>query len=120
MSLRDDVKDWLNEGKEIKAKSPLCSKRLVVDNLWEVYGSAPNSRMVNNLIDTYDDINWANGCKIFSDRIIKDMDSDVACFNYQYFYDDKETEKTIVLHDTEETRLFSWVWDDEQKRRENW
>ena len=48
------------------------------------------------------------------------MDSDVACFNYQYFYDDKETEKTIVLHDTEETRLFSWVWDDEQKRRENW
>ena len=85
-----------------------------------VYDSAPNSRMINNLIDTYDDINWANGCKIFSDRIIKDMDSDVACFNYQYFYDDKETEKTIVLHDTEETRLFSWVWDDEQKRRENW
>ena len=38
MSLRDDVKDWLNEGKEIKAKNPLCWKRLVVDNLWEVYG----------------------------------------------------------------------------------
>ena len=38
MSLRDEVKDWLNEGKEIKAKNPLCSKRLVVDNLWEVYG----------------------------------------------------------------------------------
>ena len=38
MSLRDDVKDWLMEGKEIKAKNPLCSKRLVVDNLWEVYG----------------------------------------------------------------------------------
>ena len=38
MSLRDDVKDWLKERKEIKAKSPLCSKRLVVDNLWEVYG----------------------------------------------------------------------------------
>ena len=38
MSLRDDVKDWLKEGKEIKAKNPLCSKRLVVDNLWEVYG----------------------------------------------------------------------------------
>ena len=37
MSLRDNVKDWLKEGKEIKKKS-LCSKRLVVDNLWEVYG----------------------------------------------------------------------------------
>ena len=38
MSLRDEVKDWLKEGKEIKAKNPLCSKRLVVDNLGEVYG----------------------------------------------------------------------------------
>jgi hypothetical protein len=38
MSLRDEVKDWLKEGKEIKAKTPLCSKRLVVENLWEVYG----------------------------------------------------------------------------------
>ena len=38
MSLRAEVKDWLKEGKEIKAKNPLCSKRLVVDNLLEVYG----------------------------------------------------------------------------------
>ena len=38
MSLRDEVKDWLKEGKEIKAKNPLCSKRLVIDNLLEVYG----------------------------------------------------------------------------------
>tara|TARA_Y100000592_G_scaffold36067_1_gene57234 strand:+ start:71 stop:283 length:213 start_codon:yes stop_codon:yes gene_type:complete len=38
MSLRDDVKDWLKEGKEIKAKNPLCSKRLVVEELYEVYG----------------------------------------------------------------------------------
>jgi hypothetical protein len=38
MALRDEVKEWLREGKEIKAKSPLCSKRLVVENLWEVYG----------------------------------------------------------------------------------
>jgi len=38
MSLRDEVKDWLKEGKEIKTKNPLCSKRLVVENLWEVYG----------------------------------------------------------------------------------
>ena len=38
MGLRDTVKEWLKEGKDIKAKSPLCSKRLVVENLWEVYG----------------------------------------------------------------------------------
>ena len=38
MGLRDTVNEWLKEGKDIKAKSPLCSKRLVVENLWEVYG----------------------------------------------------------------------------------
>ena len=38
MGLRDEVKEWLKEGKDIKAKSPLCSKRLVVENLLEVYG----------------------------------------------------------------------------------
>ena len=38
MGLRDTVKEWLKEGKDIKAKSPLCSKRLVVDELLEVYG----------------------------------------------------------------------------------
>ena len=36
MSLRDEVKDWLKEGKEIKAKNPLCSKRLVVEHLSEI------------------------------------------------------------------------------------
>jgi|TARA_R100000734_G_C3282359_1_gene75704 hypothetical protein len=36
MGLRDTVKDWLTEGKVIKAKSPLCSKRLVKENLIEV------------------------------------------------------------------------------------
>ena len=36
MALRDEVKDWLSEGKDIKVKSPLCSKRLVVDNLNEL------------------------------------------------------------------------------------
>ena len=36
MSLRDEVKEWLREGKEIKAKNPLCSKRLVVEHLSEI------------------------------------------------------------------------------------
>lgn len=36
MSLRDTVKEWLNEGKEIKIKNPLCSKRLVTKNLNQI------------------------------------------------------------------------------------
>jgi hypothetical protein len=36
MSLRDTVKDWLKEGKEIKVKNPLCSKRLVIKNLNQI------------------------------------------------------------------------------------
>jgi len=36
MSLRDTVKDWLNEGNEIKVKNPLCSKRLVTKNLSQI------------------------------------------------------------------------------------
>tara|TARA_B100000513_G_C11765432_1_gene139240 strand:- start:242 stop:475 length:234 start_codon:yes stop_codon:yes gene_type:complete len=36
MSLRDEVKEWLTEGKDIKVKSPLCSKRLVVEHLSEI------------------------------------------------------------------------------------
>ena len=37
MSLRDTVKEWLNEGKEIKVKNPLCSKRLVIKNLNQIF-----------------------------------------------------------------------------------
>ena len=37
MSLRDTVKDWLREGNEIKAKNPLCSKRLVIKNLNQIH-----------------------------------------------------------------------------------
>ena len=36
MGLRDTVKELLKEGKDIKAKSPLCSKRLVVEHLSEI------------------------------------------------------------------------------------
>ena len=38
MALRDEVKDWLSEGKDIKVKTTLCSKRLVVENLNELLG----------------------------------------------------------------------------------
>ena len=36
MSLRDTVKDWLREGKEVKVNNPLCSKRLVIKNLNQI------------------------------------------------------------------------------------
>jgi len=36
MSLRDTVKDWLSEGKEVEVKNPLCSKRLVEKNLSQI------------------------------------------------------------------------------------
>jgi hypothetical protein len=36
MSLRDTVKEWMKEGKEFKAKNPLCSKRLVKKNLSQI------------------------------------------------------------------------------------
>ena len=36
MGLRDTVKEWLTEGKEVKVKNPLCSKRLVIENLSQI------------------------------------------------------------------------------------
>ena len=38
MSLRDTVKEWLKEGKEFDTpKNPLCSKRLVKKNLFQIF-----------------------------------------------------------------------------------
>lgn len=86
---------------------PTTKHRTLID--CTVYGSTPNSRIVNLCLDTYKDKYWANGCGLFSDEIIKNCDTDVALFGYEYFYDSKITDKTIVLHDVEETRLMSWV-----------
>ena len=84
-----------------------------------IYGSMPNSRVINECLDRYgDNIYWAHGCKTFSDQIIKRMGTDVALFGYEWFYDNKVADKTIILHDVEETRLFSWV--DNDKYKKNW
>jgi len=74
-----------------------------------IYGSTPNSRVIDDCFDTYDDIKWANAGKLFNDAIIKFMKPDVALFGYEYFYDWEVTDKTILLHDIIDTRLFSWV-----------
>ena len=36
MSLRDDMKEALQKGVDLKVRSPLCSKRLVIENLSEL------------------------------------------------------------------------------------
>ena len=74
-----------------------------------VYGAAPNSRIVNECLAEYVNIHWAHGCKVFSEKIIQVFGMDVALFNYEYFYNWEVNDTTIVLHDVEETRLFSWT-----------
>lgn len=83
-----------------------------------VYGSTPNSRIINECLDCYVRFNWAHGCKTFNDRIIEKMDSDCAIFGHEYFYNWQINDKTVVLHDVEETRLFSWV--DNEKLFKGW
>ena len=85
-----------------------------------VYMAAPNSRIVNECLKTYTDIYWANGCRMFNDRIIEKMDTDVALIGYEYFYDQKIGPKTIILHDIEDTRLLSWTDNPESKKPHNW
>jgi hypothetical protein len=79
-----------------------------------VYGSAPNSRVINEILTVYDRITWAHGCKTFSDKVIQKCEPDVALFGYQYFYNWEIDEKTVVLHDVLESRLFSWVEPDKR------
>jgi hypothetical protein len=42
------------------------------------------------------------------------MGPDVAGFGYEHFYNWEINDKTIVLHDVLETRLFSWVEEDQK------
>lgn len=115
----DVIFEKLNEDHTFfSGMKPSQSNNTLVD--CTVYGSAPDSRIINLCLGTYKDIYWANGCKMFSDEIILNCDTDVALFGHEYFYDNKITEKTIVLHDVEETRLFSWTDDEELKKKKNW
>ena len=83
-----------------------------------VYGSVPNGRIINGCLSCYESLTWAHGCKTFNDKIIATMSTDVALFGYEYFYDNKITQNTIILHDVEATRLFSWV--DDVQYKKNW
>jgi hypothetical protein len=83
-----------------------------------VYGSVPNGRIINGCLSCYESLTWAHGCKTFNDKIIAIMSTDVALFGYEFFYDNKITQNTIILHDVEATRLFSWV--DDVQYKKNW
>jgi len=76
--------------------------------------------LVRDKLKPHHNIEWANGCRMFSDKIIEECDNDVALFNYKYFYDNKITDNTVVLHDVEDTRLISWAFDEEDRKKENW
>lgn len=83
-----------------------------------VYGSVPDGRVINECLACYHRLNWAHGCRTFNDRIIEKMGPDIALFGYEYFYNWQISDKTIVLHDVEDTRLFSWV--DNEKTFKDW
>ena len=48
------------------------------------------------------------------------MEPDIACFGYEYFYNWEVNSKTVVLHDVEHTRLFTWVDNPDQKKKDQW
>lgn len=107
----DTLLGMLNSGHTFFAgMKPTQDNNTLID--CAVYGSVPNSRAINLFLDCYVSLTWAHGCKVFNDEIISKMEPDVALFGYEYFYDTKIGPKTIVLHDIEDTRLFSWVDDD--------
>lgn len=77
-----------------------------------IYGSTVNSRVIDDCLSTYEDLNFANGGHLFNNKIIETMEPDIALFGYEYFYNWEVTDKTVLLHDIADTRLFSWVPED--------
>tara|TARA_R100001460_G_scaffold44439_1_gene81207 strand:- start:1081 stop:1737 length:657 start_codon:yes stop_codon:yes gene_type:complete len=89
-----------------------------------IYGATVNSRVIDDCLSTYEDLNFANGGHLFNNKIIETMEPDIALFGYEYFYNWEVTDKTVLLHDIADTRLFSWVPEDKlpperRKKRNN-
>ena len=78
------VRRYINEGATIEGSTQ---------------GSTKNSRVIQEFLSIYKDINWAYGGKATSDKMVEIVDTDVALFNYKYFLDNKITKDTIILHD---------------------
>ena len=77
-----------------------------------IYGATVNSRVIDDCLSTYEYLNFANGVHLFNNKIIETMEPDIALFGYEYFYNWEVTDKTVLLHDIADTRLFSWVPED--------
>ena len=73
-----------------------------------VYGAAKNSRTINLILGTYNNVNWANGGRMFSNEILNNIDTDMLILSKDYFYSNSINDKTIILHDVNQTRLNSW------------
>ena len=73
-----------------------------------VIGATPESRMINYILSLYGDVNRIWMGKTMSDEMWKAIEPDTALFNYKYFYDNKITDETVVLHDIDNQRLWSW------------
>lgn len=73
-----------------------------------VIGATKNSRMIKHCLSLYVDLFWAWMGRGLSDRMWPVMGPDVALFDYRYFYDKEITDKTIICHDAEDHRLWSW------------
>lgn len=73
-----------------------------------VYGAAKNSRTINLILGTYNNVNWANGGRMFSNEILNNIDADMLILSKDYFYSNSINDKTIILHDVNQTRLNSW------------
>ena len=77
-----------------------------------VIGSVKNGRITNAILNSYKNINWANGGGMHSDVILENIDVDVAVFNYKKFYNRELTDETVILHDKD--NLGSWYKSDEE------
>ena len=64
--------------------------------------------MINYILSLYGDVNRIWMGKTMSDEMWKAIEPDTALFNYKYFYDNKITDETVVLHDIDNQRLWSW------------
>ena len=72
-----------------------------------VVGSTKNSRMVQRLLELYDDVYFALGGLELSDGVIEQLDTDVALLNHQYFFSTPENKDCVIYHDGPH-RIYSW------------
>ena len=73
-------------------------------------GSSKNSRVTQELLSVYKDVNWAPGGWPMSDKIIEIIDTDVALFNYKYFLDDEVTKDAVILHEPHALGTWRQKW----------